>query len=642
MIRPGKRLTPDEWASANILYPRSAAIPGPHNPYLTPYFIEIGRAVAERRAKRVVAITAAQMGKSATDLTLIGQQLDQRPAPTLYVGPNKQFLTEQFEPRIMALLDNAKTLAAKVTRGKSMTKTRKTISGVSLRLAHAGSPVSMMSDPAELALVDELDAMVENVKSAGNPVALVERRGDTYPTFCCFVTSTPKVGLIKADVDPVSGLQLWTPGEHDEVQSPIWRLWQQGSRHHWTWPCPHCDRYFVPRLDRLRYPEGATAQQAKREAYLECPHCGGVIEEKHKKSMNAAGRYVAPGQNLDQRGIVTGNTPDVGSLSFWVSGLCSPFVTFGERAAVYVEAEALGDESILQAAVSSSFGELFAPGGVSLRDWETVASRRSIHKFGEVPVDVLRVTCAVDVQASYIAYSVRGWGARATSWQLQSGEIFGLTDEEAIWGDVANLATSLFGGMPISLMLIDSGFRPDKPEHANINRIYDFCRKFRANVRPTKGSSWPLDTPIKRSRIKVVVPGRRIPTTIELVRLDSDFFKMRLHHRLAWPEDQPGRFVLSADASDDYCKQLVAEVRQINDKGKPEWVRVRKRNEFLDCEAMNEAAGVLINAVRIPLGSAREVEEEHEEISKAPVAVPSPVISSVRTRMRDLAERMNR
>ena len=58
------------------------------------------RAFGDHRWKRVVGVTAAQSGKTATVLDIIGERLDNRPAPILYVGPNKEFLTDQLEPRI--------------------------------------------------------------------------------------------------------------------------------------------------------------------------------------------------------------------------------------------------------------------------------------------------------------------------------------------------------------------------------------------------------------------------------------------------------------------------------------------------------------------------------------------------------------
>ncbi|OYW56098.1 MAG: terminase, partial [Hyphomicrobium sp. 12-62-95] len=109
--------------------------------------------------RRVVAVTAAQSGKTDSMLDVIGARLDQRPAPILYVGPTKEFLTDQFEPRLMALLDDAATLSNKVVRGRRMKKTLKSVAGVRVRLAHAGSSSALKSDPAALALIDEYDEM---------------------------------------------------------------------------------------------------------------------------------------------------------------------------------------------------------------------------------------------------------------------------------------------------------------------------------------------------------------------------------------------------------------------------------------------------------------------------------------------------
>ena len=126
--------------------------------------------------------------------------------------------------------------------------------------------------------------------------------------------------------------------------------------------------------------------------------------------MNARGRYVAPGQAIDPHGVVHGDPPETTALSFWVSGLASPFVTFGDRVKVYVEAVMMGDDAMIQTAVNAGFGELYAPGGRDLKEWQQVAQRRLPHKFGEVPEDVVKLSAAVDVQKTGLYYSITGMG----------------------------------------------------------------------------------------------------------------------------------------------------------------------------------------------------------------------------------------
>jgi phage terminase large subunit GpA-like protein len=603
LLTAPQTMTPDRWAAANRFYPPSAALPGPRDPYLTPYIVGPERVATEGRTKRVVLVTASQAGKTELMLDLCGQRLDQKPAPILYVGPNKQFLTEQFEPRVMALLDEAPTLAGKVSRGKRMTKTRKVVGGVPFRLAHAGSSASLKSDPAALALVDEYDQMLKNIQGQGDPLGLVERRGDTYAEFVCVVTSTPSRGMVHAVRDKRTGLDFWGEAPTEDVESPIWRLWQTGTRHHWAWPCPHCGGYFIPRFELARWPRDATPDQAATSAWLECPNCGGVFEDRHKAAANARGHYIAPGQSIDRDGIISGDPPATTTVSFWVSGFASPFVTIGERVKSYLEALLIGDDAMIQTAMSAGFGELYAQGGRDIREWQQVAKRKTAIRAGEVPLEVFRLTCAVDVQATGFFYSVRGWGARATSWQIESDEIAGHTNEPEVWGDLSHLLMAQYGGLPISLMLVDTGFRPDKPNEGWNNQTYQFCRRF-SRVLATKGFA-TLQSQVMRSRVKVTVPGQAAPVLINLCRLDTDFWKLRLHERLAWPEDQPGGFHLNADATEDYCRQLVSEVRKVLPNGKPEWVRISRRNHYLDVEAMNEAAGHMLNAARIPIGATR-------------------------------------
>jgi hypothetical protein len=188
--------------------------------------------------------------------------------------------------------------------------------------------------------------------------------------------------------------------------------------------------------------------------------------------------------------------------------------------------------------------------------------RRQLNKFGGVPAEVVKLSAAVDVLKTGLFYSIRGWGARATSWQIESNELAGYTNEPEVWSDLANVLLSTYGGMHVALALVDSGFRPDKPGEGPTNVVYDFCSRFRRFVKPTKGYT-TLAAPIMRGKGKVTVPGRGLAVQLELVRLDTDFWKSPLYERLAWPVNQPGGFWLSSDATDDYCRQLVSEVRKL-------------------------------------------------------------------------------
>jgi phage terminase large subunit GpA-like protein len=566
--------------------------------------IEWARALSSGDYRRCVMVCSAQTGKTDSMLDVLGERLDNQPAPILYVGPSKEFCTDQFEPRLMALLDQAPTLADKVGRGKRNKKVRKLIGGVPIRLAHAGSATALKSDPAALAFIDEFDGMSADVMGDGGVLGLVEGRGFTYADFSVGIASTPSLGTVDVELDEKSGLEFWKVGVPEDIESPIWRLFQDGTRHHFAWPCPQCADYFIPRFSCLKWasPEDGskvTPASARRSAHIECPRCGGVITDDDKPGLNAAGRMVAPGQTVSQDGVVAGDPPDSSTVSYWVSGLCSPFVSFGERAEKYLSAVRLGDYKGIQSAVNTNFGECFASAGGEAPEWVEVAEHRGAYLRGELPDGALYLVMTIDVQKNRLVWVLRGWGARATSWLIDYGTLWGETTEEGVWNDLADMIKTPIGGVPIRMVLIDSGFRPGKRVELPINRIYDFCRRFPRLVRPTKGSSQSMRVPIVKSKIEVTSKAVAAKWSLELMRLDTDYFKSWVHERIRWPVDQPGAWHLPSDVDDDYCKQIVSEARMRLASGKVHWVEHSKENHYLDCEAMQAAAAHLLNVARV-------------------------------------------
>jgi phage terminase large subunit GpA-like protein len=603
-------MTPDEWGARYRVYPPTSGIPGPRDPMLTPYIIAFERAVHARTHKRVVLVISAQSGKSEAILDIIGQRMDVSPIPILYLGPTKQFIVEQWEPRIMELLDSAPVLARKVTRGRKMKKTLKVIGGVPLRLAHGGSSSALKSDPFGLALTDEADELMNNVKGAGNPIDLVDIRGDTYADFVHAIVSTPSEGPSEVEIDEDSGLEFWSTDFQEEVKSTIWRLWMSGTRYHWAWPCPHCDDYFIPRFKHLHWdkPKSDAGKElpsdpglARRSAHLVCPSCGSAeIYDGHKEEMNARGVFVAPGQHVLKDGTVVGDPPESNTISFWVSGLASPFKSWGERAERYVTAIRSGDTSAVQAVMNGGFGELYTPGGGEVPEWHEVQKLASEeYESGQVPSGVRLATMTVDVQKSGLYYTVRGWGALASSWLIEAGFLQGETAEEEVWEVLEGMLQETYDGIPLRLALIDAGFRPGKKDAVPLHRVYEFCRRNKRIARATKGSSTAMVRPIVVSKIDVNVRGEIMHNALDLHRLDTDHFKRWVHERIRWDPDSPGAWRLPSDISEDYCRQVVSEARVKNHLGKVTWVPRARDNHYLDCEAMQAAAGAMLNVIKL-------------------------------------------
>lgn len=646
MLRPTERTTPDEWARRNRVYPPTAGIPGPREPSLTPYVIAPSRAVHARTHKRVVFVCGSQMGKSDSVLDVIGARLDQAPLPILYLGPTKQFLEEQWSPRIDDLFKKTESLRRKLAPGRQR-MTRRLIAGVHFRMAHGGSSTSLKSDPFGLGISDEVDELLANVKGAGDPIRLVDRRGDTYSDFVHYATSTPSEGPSDVEIDPESGLEFWSEIDPSEISSTVWRLWQGGTRYHWAWPCPLCDEYFIPRFKHLKWSKPvdergkemkSDAQLAARTAHIECPNCGGEIIDSCKEDMLARGCYVAPGQSVRKDGTVVGDPPDSWTLSYWVSGLASPFQTWGQRAAEYVEAVRSGDPAEIQAVVNGGFGELYAPGSGDVPEWRELEKLKDVaspYVLGDVPRGVRFLTMAVDVQKNRLVYGIRGWGVRSSSWLIQIGELWGDTVQEEVWEDLEDVLLDQYAGHRIKLALIDSGFRPGNPKAVPENRVYSFCQRHANLCRPTKGRASLVGKPLLPSKIEARVSwrGKLEMVGIELFHLDTDFFKKWVHERIRWPIDEAGAWLLPDDTPDYYLQQVVSEARIKKPGGKSAWVMRTRENHFFDVEAMNAAAGWFLGAHRIVESRAREASAPGD-----PVAVVAPK----KNRMAEFAAALNR
>lgn len=602
-------MTPDEWAAQHREHPATSGHPGPRDPSLTPYIIAFERAVHARTHPRVVLVISAQSGKTESFLDIIGERMDTAPVPMIYVGPSLQFLKEQFEPRIMELLDGVKTLSRKVTRGRKMKKTQKIVAGVPLRLAHGGSSTALKSDPFGLAFTDEADEMMANVRGMGNPIDLVDSRGDSYADFVHAIVSTPSEGIADVEIDPESGLAFWTSDYNIEMKSTIWKLWRSGTQYHWAMPCPHCGEYFIPRFMNLKWDKPvnettgkemkSTPEMAHDTAYIQCPQgCADRIHDHHKAEMNRRGVYVAPGQSITPDGVVHGAPPDSKTISFWVSGLASPFVTWGVRAMRFVTAVRNGDSNDTRAVVNGNFGELYTPGGGSVPAWKEVKALASdAYVMGQVPSDVQVLTMTVDVQTSGLYYTIRGWGARATSWLIRAAFLQGDTADPHVWNVLETIMLDTYEDMPISLALIDSGFRPGKKETLPVNRIYEFCQRHKKLAKPTKGASKVMIRPIMVNAIDVNHKGVVRPKALDLYRLDTDHWKSWVHERIRWDPEQEGAWHLPEDISDDYCMQMVSEARIKTATNQPKWIQRSKDNHYFDCEAMQAAAGSMINAL---------------------------------------------
>lgn len=621
VVRPAPERDAAEWALTERILPPGSAEPGPFKSSRTPYVLPFLRACEDPAYTEIDLITGTQMSKTDSVCNVMGRQLTDRPAPLVYYAPTKDFVEQVFEPRFVSMVDSSRTLRPRMARGRRERLTMKRFGGIKVRFGWTGSAASLAGDPARKVFVDELDLMDLADAKHGDPLERAHARHSTYVDGQTIVTSTPTLGKVETEQHPQTGVLHWKPAEPEDVQSQIWRRWQEGTRHQWFLKCPGCAMPFFPRRELLVY-DDKKAPKDLTEVFLACPHCGESIAESQKEQLFADAVALAPGQTVID-GAVVGEEPGGRRWSLAVSGLFSPWRSWLVALQRYLEAVAAKDQGRQQAILNTEFGELYSLTGEA-PEWRLVANLRHEYRFDEIPAGVRVLTCGVDVQGDRLIYAIRGWGVNHESWLIRHGEIWGETEYDAVWAELDRVLSTQVSGRSIRLTLIDSGYRPGDPWRRPDNQIYAFCRSRRGRVVPSKGHD-AQDKPTKSSLIDITIRGKTIKNGLQLWHIDTDYFKTWLHSRFEWPEGESGGFHLPQDATDDYCKQLTAEAKIASPSGKTSWVRVRKDNHYFDCEVLNVAAAHILQVhllrAKSPPGDAPPKEQE---VAAAAPQAPRP------------------
>ncbi len=581
----------------------------------TPYCVPILRAHRNRWVRVVSYVMARQMSKTqGVMFNEMGRRADDQPGPMLYVGTTELFVRNKIEPKVTDMLRTTPSLRDKTAWGHGSSKYVKNINGIGLKLAWAGSDAMMQGDENVLVFVDEVDLVeAERPKATeGTVVGMAEATTSTFPDSLLSLTSTPTHGRAVAYRHPNTGIWHWAIPDNiaAEVKSGIWKYWLSGTRHEWGWPCPECRAYFVPRSNLLG-PRGddVTAAEANRSGHLVCPSCGSELRDTKRSWMNDRGVMIAPGQrpidyddsmgcysdggpgpvlevlsgdDCTQHRVAWGDAhiePGSTDVSFWVSGIAS-FSTkknWGFLASQLAKSAQRKDPQAEQAVYNIDFGEVYQRKG-SAPEWEHIKTLRDEYQLGQVPRPVTTLTIGVDVQGNRLVVVVRGWAPNSdlSSWLVWRGELWGETDQLEVWHRLREeVLRAEFDGLQVSLMAVDSGYRK--------RDVYDFCADNMALSVPTKGRD-TMDRSWYPQPIELGWDDKTTWDGLHLWHVNTDVVKSWVHSRMRRPIDQPGAWRVPDNIDDDYCKQVTAESRVVENM-KPKWL-VHGENHYFDAECL--------------------------------------------------------
>jgi len=208
---------------------------------------------------------------------------------------------------------------------------------------------------------------------------------------------------------------------------------------------------------------------------------------------------------------------------------------------------------------------------------------------GELPEDVLLLTAGVDVQDDRLEVEIVGWGRGEESWSIDYRTLYGDPSTADLWMQLDDVLQTkhvhpIHGEMILRSTCVDSGGHYTQ-------QVYNYCRgragKRVFAVKGIGGEGKPIAGKPTKNNI-----GK-----INLFPVGTDTAKELIYSRLKIQSPGEGYCHFPTNRSPEYYMMLTAEKKVTKYfKGRPrrEWVKLRTRNEALDCRVYATAALALM------------------------------------------------
>lgn len=567
---PPSDLTGSEWADKyRVVPPGTSPEPGPWRTSRTPYLREPVDAATDRETEIVVMELSSQLGKSESLLNIIGYYADQEPSPQLMLQPTVEMAEAFSKERIEPMFQHSPGLRGKLEEGKdgrgtakksSTTIRMKHFPGGYLALVGANSPAGLASRPIRVLLCDEVDRYGETKE--GDPLKLAMQRTQNFANRKIVLVSTPTI----------------------KDSSKIHEWFEKSDQRHFYVTCPHCGARHKLEWANVHWDKDKDGRGDPMTAKMFCPECGAQERGPYK-----------PDPKMLESGVWIPENPGAAIRGYHCNALYSPWVNLHDLVEEWLSATHSDDKRGLMEFINLKLGEPFEQYDPEGGDWAGLMDRREPYPSDCLPEGVLCLTAGVDVQRDRIECSVYGWGIGRESWGICHRIFYGRPDDQQTWDQLDGLLSTNFrlkcgAEIPIRAAFIDSG------DGMFTNEVYRYTRmRERRLIFSIKGRAG-MDLPI------VGKPTKAGTVQAMLFTIGVDPCKHRVADHLAKVEPGPGYVHFDEDPeagfSENFFRQITAEEwRMTHDSGKHkwEWVKIRERNEALDCCVYATAAEALIS-----------------------------------------------
>ncbi|MEI6856718.1 phage terminase large subunit family protein [Psychrilyobacter sp.] len=533
VLAPPPEITVSEWADQNrILSQESSSEPGRWDTDRTPYLKEIMDCILDPEVEEVTGMIGSQVGKTESQINMLGYFIDHDPCPILFVHPSDVMGTEFGKDRMTPFVRDNPVIDSKVY--KSSTNARKGFLGGYVAIIGANSPSKLASRPIRIVLADEIDRYPLSAKQEGDPLALATKRTATFWNRKIIAMSTPTI----------KGL------------SRIESRYNNSSMGKWHVPCPSCGGFNIYDWKRLDF----------ETCEMSCKECGALHGELEWKK--GKGKWIHEKKSKKH-------------IGFHLNEMASPFTPWEAMRDKFLEVK--NDPEELKVFINTSLAETWEEKYDNKIDWGKFFKNR-IQYEAEIPDEALLITAGVDVQDSWLEIEVVGWGKDKESWGIEHKIIRGNPEDQYTWDELDKFLIKDFkykDGTPmkIACTCIDTGGHNTEESYNYISPIQNIRRVY--GIKGLGKVGTPILNGFRRTKNK----------KIDLLSLGVNALKDTLMNRLELDSKSPGycNFPIGRGYDENYFKGLTSEIKVV-EKGKIKWKQIRARNEALDIRNYATAA----------------------------------------------------
>ena len=480
-VSPRPHLTVSAWADQyRWLSQKGSGEPGKWKTDRNPMLREIMDVLSvQSDVRRIVIMKPAQVGITEACVNWIGYVMQHAPAPLMVLLPTLEnrdaWITQKLNPLLLETPVIQELFDARRERDASNSRDAKDFPGGMLFLSGGNSPNSYAQRSARYVILDDLDRFPEEVGEEGHPVALARNRAKAFARYKLLLISTPTV----RDASHI---------EAEYIKSDM-------RRYHVA--CPHCGEYQRLEWKHLKWPDHCATSGHVTNVWYVCPHCGGCIEEHHKPTMLARGRWVAEHPERKTRGYqINGLYAPIGLGKGWI-----------ELAQEFLDAQK--DPIALKSFINTELAETWEDRSHQVKP-KHLAERAGAQRGREIPLGCLMLVAGVDTQDDRLELHVMGLGPAPEGerglihWTIDYVQIPGDPARDDVWDRLAELLNRPYTNVRGRELVIEATAIDEGGHHTDDVRWFAMSNRAR-RLMAVKGLNRPS---------RSIMPGPPTPTEL--------------------------------------------------------------------------------------------------------------------------------